>query len=139
MKKIGLFFIALTFTLAIPVSSVDAADPGLNAGNGKWDNLGPRSFYYNSYYDWWDTPNVQSTGGSFRIMSDSWILSKVELWEYDPGSGNDDYVGSYTFKGAWDTHSFNHLNRFVDGSNNRAEFYVRSYNNPHGAQIYFAD
>lgn len=134
MKRIGLAFIALAVALVVPVSSADAG------GNGEWDNLGFYYLTYNSTYGFYDTANVKSTGGSVRIMSNDAYIT-AELWEYDPGSGNDDYVGEeYLF--GWEKKYFN-VEKFVDGSNKRAELYVRTYDAPDPGEgtngIYFWD
>ncbi|MBM7551632.1 hypothetical protein [Thalassobacillus pellis] len=131
MKKIGLLLVALLMLCSIPVSSVAAA------GNGGWDYQGWRDFYYNYTYDWWDTTNVQSTGGSVLIQANS-AIGYVEMWEHDPGSSNDDFVGSVNLS-EWESKYWN-INSYVDGSNNRAEVYVRTYQNPGNyAAIYFWD
>jgi hypothetical protein len=47
-----------------------------------------------------------------------------ELMESDPGSNNDDKVGAVILNPG-DRYAFRNINRFVDGSNDRAEFYVQ--------------
>ncbi|WP_221568674.1 hypothetical protein [Alkalihalobacillus sp. TS-13] len=60
---------------------------------------------------------------------------RYELWEYDPGSNNDDFVGFTTDTG----HTFRNIGKFVDGSNNRAEFYARKYVGHGSDSVYFYD
>ncbi|WP_221568737.1 hypothetical protein [Alkalihalobacillus sp. TS-13] len=46
--------------------------------------------------------------------------------EYDPGSGNDDYIGKLRNKDLRGYTTFN-ISNFIDGPNNKAEIYVMSY------------
>ncbi|MBM7554579.1 hypothetical protein [Thalassobacillus pellis] len=102
-----------------PIAAVEAA------GNGQWDTKGTYNLYYRSAYGWWDTANVKSTGGGFRIKGALYNVD-YELWEYDPGPGNDDLIGHH-YQVTWDPYGVFNVNRFVDGSNNRAELYVKTY------------
>jgi hypothetical protein len=137
MKKIGLSLIVLAFALVIPFSSVNAA------GNGSWDYLDSRKLTKNSTYGFYDTTNVASTGGGFKIIAvdnNHDYGFRIELWESDPGPGNDDYVGYEYIDRVQDEGIFRNINRFVDGSNRRAEFYAKS-NDPdtNGVWIQFWD
>ncbi|ASN05344.1 hypothetical protein [Virgibacillus necropolis] len=122
MKKIGLSFIALAFALVIPFSSADASSG--------WDYVKSSKMTYNSTYGFYDTANASSTGGDLKLIAvdkNKDYRFSVELWEYDPGSGNDDYVGYTYFERVQDHGIFRNIGRFVDGSNHRAEFYAKSY------------
>ncbi|MBM7554406.1 hypothetical protein [Thalassobacillus pellis] len=138
MKKIRVLLAALSFAMVIPFSSAHAGDPILKGGNGEWDKVGERRLKEITCAGGatcWKTGNVQSTGGSFRIIT---FMSDVffEVWEYDPGSGNDDLVGYFDNVGG----DFHNLNGFVDGTNNRAEFYVVTVDKEAaGKKVYFYD
>ncbi|WP_221568765.1 hypothetical protein [Alkalihalobacillus sp. TS-13] len=129
MKKFSLFLTALTLIMVIPITSVHAADPKLNGGNGEWDWQGTFNFFYNDTYDYFQTVNCQSTGGSFMMEARAFDKTvTVQLWESDPGSNNDDYVGQAKL-GNRESVYWN-IDNLVDGSNNRAEFYALAYENP---------
>lgn len=119
MKKISFLVMSFVFALLIPLSSAHAG------GNGQWNYLGSYDLNYRSQYGWWDTANVRSTGGGLRIKGEIYNVD-YELWEYDPGSNNDDYIGHH-FQGVWDPYGIFNVNSYVDGSNNRAELYVKTY------------
>ncbi|CAL9670982.1 hypothetical protein [Streptomyces sp. enrichment culture] len=116
----------------LAVSSVTAslslfAAPHAQAGPGEWDDLGWKSFYKDSseYYPY-RTTAVKSSGGDFKVCintaatEDNGLLYR--LMEEDPGY--DDQVGDYlTEPGCW---VFRKIGSFVDGDNNRAEFYIRT-------------
>ncbi|MBM7554584.1 hypothetical protein [Thalassobacillus pellis] len=116
MKKIGLSFIVLALGLIIPFSSA-------NASSG-WDYMGVYKLIPNAYGNY-DTWNVRSTGGSFKVESFG-VSNNCSLMEYDPGSNNDDRVGHVR----QNTTTIFNVRGFVDGSNNRAELYVMCHTRP---------
>ncbi|MBM7551633.1 hypothetical protein [Thalassobacillus pellis] len=130
MKKIGMSIVAFAFAMTIPFSSAEAS------GNGIWDFVGAGGLWYNSSYGFYNTWAHNSWGGDFMIKTGSDTPNaKYKLWESDPGSNNDDYVGA-VFLAPGDEYPFRNINRFVDGSNNQAEFYVTANN---GGEITFYD
>lgn len=57
-------------------------------------------------------------------MSDSNLsAARYHLYEYDPCDGNDDYVGYADIMNG-ECKTFTNIGKFVDGDNNKAEFYV---------------
>ncbi|MBM7554583.1 hypothetical protein [Thalassobacillus pellis] len=127
MKKISLLLTALTLAMVIPITSAHAADPTLNRGNGEWDWQGTFDLFYNDTYDYFQTVNCQSTGGSFMMEARAFDKTvMVQLWEDDPSG--DDYVGQAKL-GHGDSVYFN-IENLVDGSNNRAELFALTYENP---------
>lgn len=103
----------------LPFSSV-------NAGAGEWDSRGTyNADNWSSSHEAFATPAVDSGGGAFKFcVSDQPVGGDwYRLWENDPGSRNDDYVGR-----KWLHHgecfTVRDIGRFVDGNNKKAEFYV---------------
>lgn len=97
------------------------AEKAGTAGAGEWDKLGTYTYTYSS-------PTVYSTGGDFRVcLSGSTPFSvSLHLYEDDPGDNPDDYVGANYFSPG-ECHTFGSIGKFVDGSNNKAEFFVTDY------------
>ncbi|CAM5476177.1 MULTISPECIES: hypothetical protein [Streptomyces] len=130
----------------IAVSSATAAlslfaAPHAQAGPGEWDDLGYRHFYDDGadYYPY-RTSAVKSGGGNFKVCintastgdgpQDIYILE-----EDDPGYP-DTPVGEYLYEpGCW---VFRNIGSFVDGSNHRAEFYIRT-NDPSAMSVHYYD
>ncbi|MBM7554563.1 hypothetical protein [Thalassobacillus pellis] len=131
MKKIILSLVALACALILPISSADAA------GNGSWDYVTTEPFELKDGY-LWVTKKVSSTGGDFMIKSNCNFYTEVQLWEYDPGSENDDLVDTRSF-GYGDEEIFRDINSFVDGSNDKAEFFVVRYDDYNDGKVKFYD
>jgi hypothetical protein len=120
VRKLGLTFFAVVIALLIPFSTAFAALDylgryGLTINTGeKTGNL----YYYRTEY-------VYSDGGSFKVCNYNMSSTKFFVYEYDPGSNNDDYVYSWTL-GMSKCYTFTGLDKFKDGDNNKAELYVKS-------------
>ncbi|WP_327311972.1 hypothetical protein [Streptomyces sp. NBC_01235] len=99
-----------------------SAQPSV-AGSG-WDYVGTSQFRdpeVDEYTDYVAGPR-KSAGGNFLtcITTSATEESNYSLYEKDPG--NDDYVATYW--GGAGCLEWKNISRFVDGKNNRAEFYV---------------
>ncbi|MCX2728771.1 hypothetical protein OOZ19_00810 [Saccharopolyspora sp. NFXS83] len=121
--------------LALPVVvaaavALSAAPAGATQAKGAgWDYKGSYDFINkgNEYYPY-ETNAVNSGGGSFKVCigtsntEDNWYVLK----EWDPGANADEEVVSW-WSGSGDSSGckvISNLNKYVDGSNGRAEFYV---------------
>lgn len=113
-KKIIAVLLGLSFSFAIPFSSVFA-------GPGEWDNLGTYTYIYSS-------KPVHSGGGDFRVCLSSSVnfSTTLHLYEDDPGDNADEYVGANYFSPG-ECYTFSSIGKYVDGTNNKAEFYVFDY------------
>ncbi|MBM7554578.1 hypothetical protein [Thalassobacillus pellis] len=120
MKKrwLSISMFALILVSLIPISSAEAA------GNGSWDRILSGTLDYNPTYGFCDSANARSTGGDVLIRGEVPYVT-YELWESDPGSGNDDYIGKRYLTPEKINGIFRGINWAVDGSNNRAELYVK--------------
>jgi hypothetical protein len=119
-RKLGLTFFAVVFALFIPFSTAFAALEylgryGLTIDTG--EKTGKLYFYRTEY--------VHSDGGSFKVCNYNMSSTKFFLYEYDPGSNNDDYVYSWTL-GMSKCYTFTGLDKFKDGDNKKAELYVKA-------------
>ncbi|WP_437978308.1 hypothetical protein WMF11_17825 [Sorangium sp. So ce295] len=86
-----------------------------SAGSGEWDYVGSSSFSYTSAV-------VKSAGGDFMICLESGPSGYYSLYE-DDSSNADEYVG-YVYLRPGACGAFRGIGGFVDGDNDRAEFYV---------------
>lgn len=128
LKSKFAFLLGLLLAAVIPFQSVSA---------GSWDYVGFEVPKYNSTLKKYKTDIVHSTGGDFQICVANWGNAVTySLWEYDAGSGNDDYVNSVTLKNG-QCYAFRSIGGFVDGANKKAEFYVTTNDNK--SQITFFD
>lgn len=94
------------------------------AGAGDWDYRGNRDFHSrNSEYWPYGTGAVYSGGGSFKVCVNSASTENeyYSLDEYDAGSNPDEQPAIWVGSGCT---VISNLGKYVDGSNNRAEFYV---------------
>lgn len=117
-KLIG-YLSVFMFAAVFPLSA--HAEKAGTTGAGEWDKLGTYTYTYSS-------PTVYSSGGDFRVcLSGSTPFSvSLHLYEDDPGDNPDEYVGSNYFSPG-ECHTFSSIGKFVDGSNNKAEFFVTDY------------
>lgn len=117
-KLIG-YLSVFMFAVAFPLSA--HAEKAGTAGAGEWDKLGTYTYTYSS-------PTVYSSGGDFRVcLSGSTPFSVLlHLYEDDAGDNPDEYVGSNYFSPG-ECQTFSSIGKFVDGSNNKAEFFVTDY------------
>lgn len=102
------------------------------AGAGEWDIIGSDEFTNQSEI-------FESGGGAFKIcLSKKSKSGYYELYEEDPYN-RDDVVYDNGVKGLYyktaqskdfdskGCHVFKNINKYVDGTNNQAEFYLRKY------------
>lgn len=86
---------------------------------------GSRIAYSGTHAAWVSEP-ITSTGGDFKVCVETRSTSNqaYRLYEYDP-SNADDFVGTRwrTGSGCLEWHN---VGDFVDGSDNRAEFYLHT-------------
>lgn len=99
--------------------SVSLAPPA-QAGAGEWDDLGTHGVFYNSMYR---TKAVKSAGGAFKACiytSSTNPDDFYDLMESDKGH-DDKLVASVRGAGCY---TFRNIDAFVDGDNDRAEFFI---------------
>ncbi|AEI41011.1 hypothetical protein [Paenibacillus mucilaginosus] len=125
-KKIRTLSLALACVLALPYGSAMAAESAAiptveksqaaPAGAGEWDYVGSSTFTYSSAV-------AKSAGGDFLVCLESGPSGYYNLYEDDPDGNADERVG-YVYLYAGACGAFRSIGGFVDGDNNRAEFYV---------------
>ena len=112
------------------------------AGNGKWDYLGKSLWLTQHNFDYvYIDPVYYSTGGDYMIRIPPFTIesinpkhtgaaTEIKLYEEDPGA--DDFVTSWFLNGApvlgYD-YVVRDINKFVDGTNKKAEFYTTHQTN----------
>jgi hypothetical protein len=114
IKHLFALFFALACSFVIPFSSA-------NAGAGEWDYLGHSGWVSRT------TSIVESGGGNFMFCVEGYNNDTLyHLYEYDPDNA-DDYVGFFDAELDPDkcTSAWN-IDNFVDGTNDKAEFYVKA-------------
>ncbi|MBO8200934.1 hypothetical protein JW613_21870 [Streptomyces smyrnaeus] len=96
--------------------AVHAAPPG----PGEWDDLGTHGVYYQSRYR---TKAVKSGGGDFKacITTTSTDSEFYDLLEQDSDPIRAKRVSQVRGAGCW---IFRNIGAYVDGDNNRAEFFI---------------
>lgn len=115
-NKASAVLLTIMCALVIPFSA-----QARTAGAGEWDKLGTYTYIYSS------NP-VYSGGGDFRVClsSKSNFSVTLHLYEDDAGDNQDDYVGANYFSPG-ECYNFNNIGKYVDGDNNKAEFFVFDY------------
>ncbi|MGW2339414.1 hypothetical protein [Streptomyces sp. NPDC001661] len=118
---------ALSMCLAQTVSAAPAASG--------WSDLGSKGVYYQSHYR---TKTVNSGGGSFKacITTSNSHKETYHLYEEDAQVYNPKLVKSVTGAGCW---TFSNLDDYVDGGNDRAEFYIASDNDSEMLRVHYYD
>ncbi|TDC15536.1 hypothetical protein E1265_26545 [Streptomyces sp. 8K308] len=111
---------------AVSVTSPAAAAP--LPGPGEWDHVGTSRFHDSGE----DTTRYhsgigRSAGGDFRacVYTASSTFTAYYLWEDDPDGNADEPVEGRSSDDL-PCLVFRDIGRYVDGSNNRAEFYIRT-------------
>ncbi|MDU0155840.1 hypothetical protein [Bacillus cabrialesii] len=121
-------FVAFLFCISLLCAGLNSNIASASSG---WDRvnsdtsvtIGPNVFVRTDYY------TTKSSGGDFAIKFNKPAQNihgeiKVQLWEFDPNNG-DDYVGTRTISGSGGWAIFRGIGKYVDGSNKRAEFYIK--------------
>jgi hypothetical protein len=124
-KKVRLFFLVLMMLLALPVSAFANHDESGWQWAGRL-TLSNYSSFWSSYYGatMYQSGRINSGGGNINICRDSSkSIGTYRLWEYDPGDGNDDYIGTY-FLGTATWCKVVDVDAFTDGDNGDAEIYA---------------
>ncbi|MFA3876404.1 hypothetical protein ABS735_22390 [Streptomyces sp. MMCC 100] len=118
--------------LALSFTPAAAAAP---AGGGSWDDLGTRDAYYQSEYR---TKTVKSAGGDFRacITTSATTKESYNLYEQDAEPYNAKRVATVKGAGCW---VFRDIGDYVDGDNNRAEFYIGTEDDPEMVRVHYYD
>ncbi|MBH5318258.1 hypothetical protein I6N90_10600 [Paenibacillus sp. GSMTC-2017] len=123
-KQFCLFFIALMFMIPpVTIASAESAESAelveaeVVLSPPGWQQIGRSLLYRSGGY--FRNEVVYSTGGDLKVCSTRY--GNFTLMEYDPGTNRDEVVSSKWISGCeiWED-----IGRFVDGDNNRAEFYV---------------
>ncbi|MFW6724072.1 hypothetical protein ACHZ98_28765 [Streptomyces sp. MAR4 CNY-716] len=119
LRRILALPVAIAAALAVSAPSTNAAQ----SGAGEWDYKGVFPFVAKGTGAFpYETHAVYSGGGNLKVCiktsttADHYYL----LTEWDPGTNIDEHVATRG-SGCWEAIG---LDRFVDGDNNRAEFYV---------------
>ncbi|MGR4851271.1 hypothetical protein ACWKT3_35640 [Streptomyces violaceus] len=105
------------------------------AGGGGWDDLGTKGVYYQSEYR---TKTVRSGGGDFKacITTSATTNETYNLYEEDAESSNAKLVTSVDKASCW---VFRDLGAYVDGGNDRAEFYIGTEGDPEMVRVHYYD
>lgn len=112
--------------LGTAVTATVLAAPSATAGPGEWDFLGQYALYESSQPGVYRTLTAKSGGGDLRVClldGPSWT-ARYSLWEYDPNNADDHVMDFYLDEGRCVV--FRSIGGYVDGDNNRAEFYIRA-------------
>ncbi|MFW6724071.1 hypothetical protein ACHZ98_28760 [Streptomyces sp. MAR4 CNY-716] len=127
--------IAIAAALAVSAATAHAAQ----SGAGEWDYKGTYSFIAKGSKYWpYETNAVYSGGGSLKICfnptptnRDAFVLN-----EWDPGANADEFdIAPVYGSECW---VVDDLDRFVDGDNNRAEFYLSTFD-PNAVSVQYWD
>ncbi|WP_399887216.1 hypothetical protein ACGH7X_22215 [Streptomyces sp. BBFR51] len=124
---------AAVVAAALSLSFAQAAQAA-PAGGG-WDDLGTREVYYQSHYR---TKTVKSAGGDFRacITSSTTTKRSYSLYEQDAEVYNAKLVATAEGAGCL---VFRDIGDYVDGDNNRAEFYIGTEDDPEMVRVHYYD
>lgn len=170
MKKLKATMLLLITTVVLSFPSIAFANEDIKTTNiypmdgneftvmgaGEWDQV--NSDYSFSVYDrlwvrpwnynsWSGTYVTYSYGGDFAVK----LIPKqggiagpyeVELWEEDEAGNPDEYVGTRTVSSSGGMAIFRGISGYVDGSNGKAEFYVKirgSNYNPEQIDLIYYD
>jgi hypothetical protein len=117
----------LTFILVLPISTTHAALPYLGSVTPKYSSFWSDYYGRTMYSTFHELKS--GTGLHFKICSTNSSVSthKYYVYEYDPGSGNDDFV---TYSNTLDDNECKTFSiaSYIDGDNNKAELYVVTNN-----------
>lgn len=108
---------------AVAVSTLPAG--AAQTERAGWDYKGNYNFIKKgNQYQPYETKAVYSGGGSLKVCVNTYSTEEYHysIYEWDRGSNPDDSVAS--FFGGGRCRVITNLNRFIDGSNGRAEFYI---------------
>lgn len=131
-------------TLALSFIALTSTFSSASAGAGEWDNMGTYALHNTSQsYIKQTLPSlVKSSGGDFKACvkiknpEDYYIM--VKLYEYDPANA-DENVGSGLIGKTGGCKTFSNIGKYVDGTNKKAEFYVKVwlYSNNSGSVTFY--
>ena len=117
LKKLGFSIALASIALAIPFTSVFADSAG-------WQKLGTYS----------QSQIFYSGGGYIKFCAHVPVgIIEFDLYEYDPDNA-DDYVGT-TYLSDGECQTFN-VDKFVDGTNHKAELYYHASSSGTSATVY---
>ncbi len=121
-KRIGTALAAATAVVCLAAPAASAVE-GPQLGPGEWDYLGSRALQVTNIPNQFSTGYVESGGGDFAIcLEDSTSAGIFRVMEYDPGNADEEVREVYLSEGACSI--LRDIGGYVDGDNNRAEFYV---------------
>lgn len=116
LKKFAVSFALSVATLAVPFTSVFA--------ESGWQKLGT---YYESQV-------FHSGGGYIKLCAHAPVgILEFALYEYDPDNADDYVTTTYLGDGSCQTI---YVDKFVDGTNNKAELYYKSSSNGTSVTVY---
>jgi hypothetical protein len=127
-------------TLAAVAASALLASTGTAHATAGWQSVGDSSFkYVDVNLGLWFTGYVYSGGGDFQACvthhNDSWT-HEYSLWEYDPSGSK--RVATRSGKQG-DCFIFRDIGAYVDGDNNKAEFFLGTDDPEGGYEVLFWD
>jgi hypothetical protein len=122
VKRIGTALAAATAVVCLAAPAASAVE-GPQLGPGEWDYLGSSALQVTGTYNYFTTNHVKSGGGDFAIcLEDATSAGIFTVMEYDPDNADDKVREVYLSEGACSI--LRDIGGYVDGDNNRAEFYV---------------
>ncbi|MEU6196387.1 hypothetical protein [Streptomyces sp. NPDC047061] len=123
-------------TVVVTAGAIFSLFGGPAQASSGWDYIGVTEFPRNSSDYIRTTGNALSTGGDLEacITTASTKSHAYDLWEYDPNNA-DDFVDAVNGSGCW---IFRDIGKYVDGDNNRAEFYIGTYDDD-ALRVYWYD
>jgi hypothetical protein len=129
-KAAGVAVTAAALSMCLTQSALAAP-----AGGGSWDDLGSKNAYYFSEYR---TKTVQSSGGDFKacITSSTTGNATYGLYEEDAESLNSKLVTTVNKASCW---VFRDIGAYVDGDNDRAEFYIGTGEDSEILRVHYYD
>jgi hypothetical protein len=129
-KAAGVAVTAAALSMCLTQSALAAP-----AGRGSWDDLGSKNAYYFSEYR---TKTVQSSGGDFKacITSSTTGNATYGLYEEDAESLNSKLVTTVNKASCW---VFRDIGAYVDGDNDRAEFYIGTGEDSEILRVHYYD
>ncbi|MFC9601549.1 hypothetical protein ACFTQL_27775 [Peribacillus butanolivorans] len=142
-KKISTAFLTLICALTLPFSTALAEGTSkspptskmlLPYASGGWDHVGTSKIDRWNEIGWL-SGYAYSTGGDFLVCvepANNWKMTYT-LWEYDSPSYSKK-VGTRTYTGVGCLAPFRGIGAYVDGSNNKAEFFI-STTDPEGTGV----
>lgn len=122
-RRIGTILATAAAAVCLAAPAASAAPDGPQLGPGEWDFLGSSELRLTTISGYYITDYVRSGGGDFAIcLEEATSAGYFTVKEYDPN--NDDDVVRTVYLAEGYCAILRDIGGYVDGDNNRAEFYV---------------